>query len=168
MVNRTWKEESLVRLDSLMVAYYVSLCGLPTVGARIKFPMHSAPIVLRVAEQVNQVEKEISNAFFLLLKGLIESRLKEAKFKVNWKSAEYFVQSVCLSWSDMSDEDKRFLSQLCELRNCLAHNYGLVDAKTAEKIPELQIGRYIEMDRQVLKNWFIFSKRIFELVKPKE
>jgi hypothetical protein len=167
MANRTWKKESLVRLDSLMVAYYISLRGIPIVGAKIELPMDTMPTLFPDEQRVYKAEMEISNAFFLQLKGLIESRLKDSGFKANWKTLEEFIPSVGLRSEEIDDSDKRMLSQLCALRNCLAHKYGLVDEEAKKKIPELEIGRYIFMDRQVLKNWFIHSKRIFELVKPK-
>jgi hypothetical protein len=162
--ERTWREESRIRLESLMVAYYLALRGLPIVRARIKLPnlgLTSFPD----NGAIDQARMEISNSFFLRLKGLIESRMKATIFEVNWKNEDVFLISIGLTSEMMNDTDRLMFSHLCALRNCLAHNYGLVDERTSIKIPELKVGRYIEIDSKALENWFIWTNRIFDLVQ---
>jgi hypothetical protein len=111
----------------------------------------------------SQIEKEMSNAFFLLLKGLTESRLKASGFDADWRDAEKFYRSIGLSDQPIEDSDKRMFSQFCTIRNCIAHNYGLVDEKAKKKMDELTLGQYIEIGHDALENWLKFSRHAFEL-----
>jgi hypothetical protein len=165
MPERTWESESKVRLDSLMVAYYLALRGLPIVGAKIKLPHAKRAIVFPTTASISQVKKEISNAFYLRLKSLVESRLKYGSVKkVKWEDEASFLKSLDLNPLVFNEDEKRLFSHFSKLRNALAHDYGFVDEYTKAKLPELKGVSYIEMDEEVMRNWFIFADRIFALV----
>lgn len=168
MTERTWQAESKVRLDSLMVAYYLAMRGMPIVGAKIKLPHDKVAVVFTAKASIDQAKMEISNAFFLRLKGLVESRLKQwPNVNIDWRDETSFLKSICLEADAFGEGEKRLFSQFCKLRNVLAHDYGWVDDKTKEKLPELKDVSHIAMDETTMKNWFIFADRVFCLVGPK-
>ncbi len=162
-MERTWQHESFVRLESLVIAYELSLKSVPKAGTKIKLPLDETPIAFPTKQSVSQVEMEISNAFFLLVKALFESRVTELVPDVDWRIDE-FCKSVGLDAKSLDDGDCRMLKHICGLRNALAHNYGRVDERTHAKIPELTVGTYFRMDRVVLRNWFVFVRRLFDLL----
>jgi hypothetical protein len=168
MEEKTWEAESKARLDSLMVAYYLAIRGMPIVGAKIKLPHDKKAVVFPNKASIDQAKMEISNAFFLRLKGLVESQLKQwPNVNIDWRDETSFLKSLCLEPDAFDKGEKRLFSQFCKLRNVLAHDYGRVNDKTKEKLTELKDVSHIAMDETTMKNWFIFADRVFRLVGPK-
>lgn len=161
----TWKQESLRLLELTRVGYEVALTGLPvTLPATFDSPCGKVKFT-RPAD-TDRLEREISDAFFLRLKGLLEAQLKRlpCNSKPNWKSAGDLLRSLGVKKASLSSDEMEGLDKLCVLRNCIAHNDGRVDAEAAKRLPELTPGSDIWMSRCQMRNWFRLCERVIDVV----
>lgn len=160
-----WERESQRMLELTLSSYEVALSGLPT-----KLPATLETWIGKVAftsiSDVERLEREMSDAFFLRLKGLMETQAKlvPGARKPNWQNAEKLLISLQVQPEALPVDDREALSSFCALRNCIAHNDGRADSTAAKKLPQLKVGTDIWMTRDQLRNWFRLCGRMIDVV----
>jgi hypothetical protein len=160
-----WRSESMRLLELAYCSYEIALRGIPT-ELPITLQVDSWQIQFDSPSDCDRVEREISDAFFLRLKGLMEAQLKRfpGSQKPNWKSAEALLTSLGTPPETLCEEDREMLGCFCAIRNCIAHSDGRVDDTTAKKLPNLAVGSDVWMTRVELRNWFRLCGRLISAV----
>jgi len=159
-----WRQESQRFLELALSGYEIALTGLPS-----QFPVTRefwfGKITLPSESDAERLEREISDAFFLRLKGLVEAQLKRLPGcpKPNWKSVDDLL-SIEVRREALTDCDREAVGDFCAIRNCIAHNDGRVDEAAARRLRNLRSGSNIWLTREQLRDWFRLCGRMVESV----
>ncbi len=165
--KHAWKKESYRLLDLAQVGFETSLQGLPSPNhLPASFEFGSVTVIFNTENDIRRIEREISDAFFLRLKGLTEAQFKRypVSTKPNWKNVESLLSSLGVPEVSLSAEDRIMLGRFCAIRNCIAHNDGRVDATCARLVPELEEGKDVWLERIHLRKWFDLIRRVVSVL----
>jgi hypothetical protein len=160
-----WSRESHRLLEVALVAFEIALMPLKEQPPK-QYTFWFGHVCFESDSDFERVEREVCDAFFLRLKGLVEAQAKRipGAEKPNWKSADDLLHSVGVQPQVLSDEDRDALSNFCALRNCIAHNDGRVDDDLAKRIPDLCVGTDIWMNQEIVRDWFKLVGRMIEAI----
>lgn len=168
MTVTDWCNKTEYQMDLAEAAFELALRGLPPIVPSEVF-LHMRSLRFDNTEHRARIEREMADAFFLRLKGLVEARIKSlCPKKPNWKTADALLDSITLATTVLPDvhaDDLLRLGQFCAIRNCIAHNDGIVDAALHNKIPELKEGTDVCMTKATLGNWFDLCKRLVAAIR---
>lgn len=169
MTVRQWCDETGRLLELTEAAFELAFCGLPPIVPSEVF-LHMRRLRFENSQHRDRIEREIADAFFLRLKGLLEARLKALckPEKPNWKSAECLLYSIGCATDVrpvLSADDQLRLGQFCALRNCIAHNDGIVDEVLHDKIPGFAVGTDVWMTQATASRWFELCRRLVEAIR---
>lgn len=161
-----WCNKTMRLLDLCSSSFELSLLSLPVLSpCQLRLPNRTT-LTFDNPDQVDRLEHEISDAFFLRLKGLIEAQLKRL-CKPNWENGTKLIRSIQDSVGNLpslSPEDLTLLGQFCEIRNVIAHCDGRVDEKATKHIPALQTGTDVWMNRETFRNWVGLCTRLINAI----